>query len=262
MIERSPSAVVFLHLFKCGGTTVIERLRRTVPAERFVHVRDPKAFRATLAADPARAGAFDVVAGHIDIRLMERHFASARWVTVLRDPVDRMLSQYEHFRRAAGRADETGTDAHHFRVAFCAANDLAAFATSEDPRLTVYTRNFMSRKLAGGDGDAGDEAALGERALASLGRFALVGTTETLDRDFLPALDALTAAGRRWALPRRRANASASRGGRRPALDRRTLAAILEYNRVDAALYAAARWFDPRHRAPAATADRPTEIAR
>ena len=261
MIERSPRAVVFLHLFKCGGTTVIERLRRAVPAERFEHVRNPKAFRAVLSADPARAGTYDVVAGHIDMRLMERHFPTAHWVTVLRDPVDRMLSQYEHFRRAAARPDETGTDAHHFRAAFCADNDLAAFVTSEDPRLTVYTRNFMARKLAGGDDDGVDEAMLAERALAALGRFALVGTTDTLDGEFLPELDALVG-GRRWALPRRRANASASRGGRRPALDRRTLSAILDRNRVDATLYAAARWFDPRSGAVTPAAGRATETAR
>jgi hypothetical protein len=246
MIGRSVGPVVFFHLFKCGGTTVIERLRAAVPPDRFRHVRNSKTFAAALEADPAVASSADVFAGHLDMRLVERHFAAARWATVVRDPVDRMLSQYHHFRAAAETSDaEAGTEAHRFRVAFCAENDVGAFVASEDPRITAYTRNFMTRKLAGGRARDADSPAALDRALANLGRFALVGTTETLDAEFLPALDGLL--GRHRVLPplRRRANVSAARRLRRPPLDARLVAAILERNRSDAVLYAAARWFDP-----------------
>jgi len=247
MIDGSPPPVVFFHLFKCGGTSVIHRLRRSVPRGRFLHVRDPRAFAAGLAADPAEARRYRAVAGHLDIGLLAEHFADAHWATVLRDPVDRMLSQYHHFRRAAETPGDTGSEGHRFRAAFCAENDLAAFVASDDPRLTVYTRNFMARKLAGRPpGGAADEAGLAAAALDALARFSVVGTTDTLDATFLPEIERLAGGRRaRLALPGRRANVSAARRDRRPALDRGLLAAILDANRVDALIYAAARWFDP-----------------
>lgn len=247
MIDRSPPPVVFFHLFKCGGTSVIHRLRRSLPRGRFLHVRDPRAFAATLAADPAEARRYRAVAGHLDIGLLAERFPDARWATLLRDPVDRMLSQYHHFRRAAETPGDTGSEGHHFRAAFCADNDLAGFVASEDPRITVYTRNFMARKLAGWPpGRLADEADLRDAALDALSRFAVVGTTDTLDAAFLPAVERLVGARPpRLALPARRANVSTARRDRRPPLDRRVLAAILDANRVDAFIYAAARWFDP-----------------
>jgi len=229
MADRPDRRIVFLHLFKCGGTTVIE-------------LRDPGAI-----------AAYAAVVGHLSLPLLATHFADCAWITVVRDPIDRMLSQYHHFRGEAGSLAAQGAGSerdHDFRVRFCLQNDLLAFATSEDPRLTVYTRNYMTRKLAGVTRRSG--AGMGTRALstaiANLPRFAAVGTTDTLDADFLPTLDAL--AGRRGTLVdrfRRRANVSASRQGQRLPLDADALDAIIAHNTADIALYAAVRWFDPSH---------------
>ncbi len=243
--------IVFLHLFKCGGTTVIERLRSRLGASAVLHVKDVHALDAALGRGEAALSGRRAVVGHLSLPLLEDHFADWAWVTVLRDPVDRMLSQYHHFRREAvtlGTSAEDADGDHSFRVRFCAENDLLAFATSEDPRLTVYTRNYMTRKLAGVTrrrrSQLGEKARL--NAIANLPRFAAVGTTDTLDDAFLPAVDALV--GRRARLVDRlrpRANVSATRQGRRPPLDPVALDAILEHNASDVALYAAARWFDP-----------------
>ena len=243
--------IVFLHLFKCGGTTVIERLRARLGAGAVLHVKDVHALDHALRHGTAPLAGYGAVVGHLSLPLLEDHFADWAWVTVLRDPVDRMLSQYHHFRREAATLAATGEDAdsdHRFRVRFCAENDLLAFATSEDPRLTVYTRNYMTRKLAGVTrrrrSQLGEKARL--NAIANLPRFAAVGTTDTLDDTFLPVVDALV--GRRARLVDRlrpRANVSTARQGRRPPLDTVALDAILEHNAADVALYAAARWFDP-----------------
>jgi hypothetical protein len=258
MADRPDRQIVFLHLFKCGGTTVIERLRARLGAAAVLQVRDVRAFDAELRGEPRTIDRYSAVVGHLSLPLLEEHFADAAWVTVLRDPVDRMLSQYYHFRGEPSDAavgDEVGSD-HDFRVRFCSQNDLTAFVTSEDPRLTVYTRNYMTRKLAGVT--RRHRSHLGEKALAAaianLPRFAAVGTTDTLDGDFLPTLDTL--AGRRSSLIdrlRRRANVSASRRGRRPPLDGDALDAIIAHNAADIALYAAARWFEPG-RAPSESA--------
>jgi hypothetical protein len=251
MSTRVGRRIVFLHLFKCGGTTVIERLRSRLGAASVLHVRDVQAFDAALRHDPATATKHGAVVGHLSLPLLEAHFADWAWITVLRDPVDRMLSQYHHFRREAGGLGDVEGEAdgdHAFRVRFCAENDLLAFATNEDPRLTVYTRNYMTRKIAGitrrRRSHLGDKAQT--TAIGNLPRFAAVGSTDTLDEAFLPALDALT--GRRATLVdrlRRPANVSAARQGRRPPLDPAALEAILAHNAADIALYAAARWFDP-----------------
>ncbi len=250
MSPRPGRRIVFLHLFKCGGTTVIERLRSRLGAGAVLHVKDVHAFDASLRQNPATLSDRKAVVGHLSLPILEAHFADWAWVTVLRDPVDRMLSQYHHFRREAGASGATGEEAdgdHGFRVRFCAENDLLAFATSEDPRLTVYTRNYMTRKLAGvvrrRRSQLGDKARA--TAIANLPRFAAVGTTDTLDDGFLPALDGMM--GRRANLVDRlrpRANVSAARQGRRPPLDEAALEAILAHNAADVALYAAARWFD------------------
>jgi len=250
MVDRPPRRIVFLHLFKCGGTTVIERLRSRLGRANVHQVRDVRACAARLRQDPRGFDEFAAVVGHLSLPLLEDHFADRAWVTVVRDPIDRMLSQYHHFRREAGSLSASDGESkadHAFRVDFCARNDLLAFATSEDPRLTVYTRNYMTRKLAGiTRREAQPGAAAQSRALANLSRFAAVGTTDTLNDQFLPTLDAL--AGRRGNIVdrlRRPANVSASRQGRRPPLDQRALEAILRHNAADIALHAAARWFDP-----------------
>lgn len=249
--ERRP--LVFFHLFKCAGTTVIERMRARVGKERVLHVRNAQAFAEDFAEGRDPVGAHDAVAGHLDFRTLDRHLGPAVWVTVLREPIDRMVSQYHHFRAATASADDA--PAHRFRVEFCRAHGLAEFAASDDPRITAYTRDFMTRKLSGlPPREAGGTRML-DAALANLARFALVGTTDRLDTDFLPALDRL--------LPRRglrlpapaRANVGASRSAG-PA-DRRTLEAVIDCNRQDLVLYAAARWFDLARNQPATGQDRP-----
>lgn len=268
MTATGPQRLVFLHLFKCGGTTVIERLRARLGATSVLHVRDVHAFDERLRRDRSAVAGQHAVVGHLALPLLETHFADWAWVTVLRDPVDRMLSQYHHFRREAGALDAESDDAksdHAFRVRFCAENDLLAFATSEDPRLTVYTRNYMTRKIAGITRRRRTQ--LGAKALSTaldnLPRFAAIGTTDTLDDEFLPSIDSLV--GRRPRLVdrlRRPANVSATRQGRRPALDPVALEAILAHNAADVALYAAARWFDPARRAEGAVAGAPGAMDR
>lgn len=250
MAVRPGRPVVFLHLFKCGGTTVIERLRARLGSAAVLHVRDVRAFEASLRDDPSIVRRHGAVVGHLSLPLLETFFPDWAWITVLRDPVDRLLSQYHHFRREAGTLTATdGEDSDHaFRVRFCSENDLLAFATSEDPRLTVYTRNYMTRKLAGVT--RRHRSHLGAKARAeaigNLARFSAVGTTDTLDERFLPALDDLL--GRRPSLAdrlRRPANVSSARQARLQPFDGAVLDAILEHNAADVALYAAARWFAP-----------------
>jgi hypothetical protein len=251
MADRPDRRIVFLHLFKCGGTTVIERLRSRLGAAAVLQVRDVRAFDEELRRAPRAADQYRAVVGHLSLPLLEAHFADCAWVTVVRDPIDRMLSQYHHFRGEAAHFTSSDGEAqtdHDFRVRFCTQNDLLTFATSEDPRLTVYTRNYMTRKLAGVTRRRrtrlGGEALA--TAIANLPRFAAIGTTDTLDAEFLPTLDAI--AGRRGNLVdrlRRRANVSASRRSGRPPLDGDALDAIIAHNTADIALYAAARWFDP-----------------
>jgi hypothetical protein len=176
--------VVFLHVMKCGGTSVraglatgltgarhgpavVELDGRAAKAAAGGTIIDDWAFRDALLSyvlatqDPA------VVMGHFRYRnrhapLLER----AHVVTVLRDPVERLLSLYRYRRYGAGvdlplsrsleeqvSSDRWVGEGHRYVSTFCGRDDL-------DPR---------------------SDAAVAA-SVANLRRFALVGAAEQLDR--------------------------------------------------------------------------------
>ncbi len=184
---------LFLHLPKCGGTSLSEAMYATVPLGQRIGVIDAVATRR--AAAILRFGADDATLCHEDLEhgqdtfdlregmllqhmawdtmlihghvlwseAAERHFGAAyKVVTVMREPLARTVSNFRMARRAGVVADDFD-------------------AWVEGPVARRQARVFL-RYLAGAN-DIAEEAvpeAL-ERARARLGRVALVGFLDRMD---------------------------------------------------------------------------------
>ena len=183
---------LFLHLPKCGGTSVAEALYATVPLWARITVLDAEATRR--AAAILHSGVDDPLLGHEDLErgaetfrlreeimltqmawgsplihghvlwseAMERHFGqSYRIVTLMRDPVERMISNYR-MARTRGIAPA----------------DFGAYL--ESPLARAHALVFL-RYLSGvahpAEADVPDLLAL---ALARLARFDVIGFLDDL----------------------------------------------------------------------------------
>lgn len=258
--------IVFQHLFKSGGTSVIERMRGIVGRDRLLHVKSVAALTAMAQKDPEKLASYAVIAGHLPLPAIDRLFPGAALMTILRDPVDRIVSQYFHFRREgldlqqasqdAGTQKRPASKGHLYRSRFCATHDFEAYVLDDSSENTTYTRNYAARALAGMRGTKRPtQSPILHQARANLKRFSLVMTTEDIDARFDDAFRALAldrglaqdgglaAKTLRSVIPReRRRNVSALRSREATALSDDALAALIAWNQFDYALYAEARW--------------------
>lgn len=93
--------VVFLHIPKAAGTTLHDVLERQYARDRIYNVIGPRdvridAFRA-LPVDERRR--YRLIKGHMHFGLHELIPNPTTYITVLRDPVDRVLSHYFYVKR-------------------------------------------------------------------------------------------------------------------------------------------------------------------
>ena len=94
MKRRLSPPIVFMHIPKAGGTTVREQLRAWLPAARHVQFTSAHACDEISDEELART---DVLTGHIGFRFLRR-VPDARIVTFLRDPFERVRSQYYYHK--------------------------------------------------------------------------------------------------------------------------------------------------------------------
>ena len=175
-VRIEPGAVlIFLHNLKTGGTTL-----RSILARQYHHDEicvltrrdDPADVKPAMFADPR----LRLIEGHVPFGLHAWLSRPATYVTLLRDPLERIVSLYYFIRE--------GTDRHIHRQTRAALGSLEEFVSSG---VLLEVDNGQTRRLSGLSPAYGrcTEAML-ERAKANIReRFALVGLTERFDESVL-----------------------------------------------------------------------------
>lgn len=242
----APPLAVFIHIPKTAGTSLRSAIRRQYGASAVLYnnasILDHEHQSALAQAALAAGRRLTAVSGHF---LPGIHAAvgrsDARYITLLRDPVDRVLSHYHHIRR---------NDTPHIVIND---DDLAQWLSTSTASNNLQTRVLAAR--FGAPVPLADDDALA-RAKATLEGFAVIGLTERFADSLLLIAERLD-----WRFPKyRKQNVNpAGRISWPIAEEIRNQAAT--YNRLDLELYKwaceqfeselAARGFPERVRAAA-----------
>jgi hypothetical protein len=240
--------LVFLHLPRTGGTTLHRQLLAAFPPEQVCPERFPDLYR----WPEERLAPYRLFSGHFTTRAVDRIPGDKVRVTVLRDPVARILSTWQFWARHNEAWHATGTYAGP--AAARNSPDLATFLATREPEVCDAVNNQMARYLAGqvtarregGLWENGvrltDEGVLA-RAEAQLRSFEFVGLTEELDglyQRLVPACG-LPPCPRLPRLNSRDDQGPILDAVREPELTPEALALLDDLTRLDRPLYALAR---------------------
>ena len=224
--SRAPTLIVML-IPKTGGTTLREVLKRAYGGdELFLPDTPATRFDRDLEALPsARRRRLRCVGGHLFYGTHAKLPSSARYATVLRDPVDRVVSHYYYIRRRP--------DAGLYQLA----NELSL---DEFVRRPFRPLDNAQVRFVSGVGYRPEAGACGPKELAAakdhLDGFIAVGLTERFDES-LEMFSRVFGWAKMVAAPR---NVSEERPAL-DAIDPDTIAYIRQANELDADLYEHAR---------------------
>ena len=224
--------VIFLHVGKTAGATMRRALRRQFARDEVMDVRAPTVRPGRLRRDGAlewfaslpetERARPRLIMGHMTFGLHEHVPRPSEYVTLLREPIALVRSQYHHVRRHEG---------HLLHEQAKAYPDLTSYIESG---LSLEMDNSQTRALAG-DTTApfgGCTPAMLELAQQHLERFAVAGVTERFDESLVAMIRAFGWRRVRYVTT----NVDPGRGARAP-LTGDELDLVRERNSLDLALY-------------------------
>ncbi|MBL8335358.1 MAG: sulfotransferase family 2 domain-containing protein [Rhodoferax sp.] len=198
--------VFFLHIPKTAGTSVREYFEWSYPAREICAGFSELSISEALAREgPSRR----FYSGHVSFDYLDYFFPEHAWLTFLRDPLARTVSQYSNWITESMHQDRwlegEGSDA--LRAAVQEATTMpgiAEFVMADNPIIRGVSFNPLTRNLISGqfptdrfEPDFYDEALVDEALRNLTQRFAFFGITERM-------ADSLELLGREFAhLPRR-----------------------------------------------------------
>jgi CBS domain-containing protein len=170
-----PGPVVYQHIPKTGGVSV-----RSVAARNF-HVREIAFVADDCWRDKQVAERLiyrhRFIHGHLHYEFVAGFLDSIRLITVLRNPIERVISLYWFLRRqdtmAAPGRDSTA-------VEFARTRTLLEFASCDDPLMADQISNAQLRMLLDHHQQQEPSERWGQMALDNLRNYAFVGVTELL----------------------------------------------------------------------------------
>lgn len=190
MPSTDAPTVIFLHVGKTAGATMRRALRRQFHRDEVLEVRAPTVEPGRLRRDGAVAWFASLpeaerarprlIMGHMTYGLHEAVPRPSRYVTLLREPIALVRSQYQHVRRHEG---------HLLHEQAKAYPDLTSYVESG---LSLEMDNSQTRAFAGDTTTpfGGCTEAMLDRAKANLEGFAVAGLTERFDASIVAMIRA------------------------------------------------------------------------
>ncbi|NBB79893.1 MAG: sulfotransferase family 2 domain-containing protein [Verrucomicrobia bacterium] len=224
---RRPRRILFDHVPKCAGQSLNAYLRRHFPGRKIFHMQGsaPAASVAQFRQLPeSKRHSFALVSGHLAGQLLDEVHPDSCKITVLREPVDRIVSHYYFVKR---------TQSHYLHEKVLreglSLRDYVEQALSHE-LSNHYTLHFsgLSREDAARDPDAAVE-----QALQGLRRYHLVGFQDDM-AGFVAQLR--RSANLRLPFPEQKVNVTQDRRSVRE-LDPATRAVIERANALDLRVY-------------------------
>jgi hypothetical protein len=206
-----PAQLVFLHLPKTGGFALHAALARALPHQAVLRIGDAAEQAAFRAMPPELADRYALISGHVSLgEALERARPDARFVTLLRDPVARLVSAFNYMAT---------WPAHPLHAEF-RSRGFAEFIETSGDALTAEA----CRQLTGAD-TAAEAIPLLESC------YALVGTTARLND--------VSATLHQWLglVPQVPGRENVTQGQGRIDLDSATCERLLAITREDRALF-------------------------
>jgi hypothetical protein len=164
----------FLHIQKTGGISLLQFLGQKFPEWRTLWVFSP---RELVHHHPRVLSHFDFICGHFSANNVGQITPGRSLCTLLRHPVDRVLSCYWYFRTYSGAP----RDIIDVGVATAKRRSLIAFLRDEHPEVRFHVANHQTHALAGDWTAPTNLASELETAIHNLETFTCVGISERME---------------------------------------------------------------------------------
>jgi hypothetical protein len=222
---------IFHHVFKTGGTSFnLSYIPAAFGAEEAFVIRGSEGVneedrRRAIAFSAAERARLRLISGH-NTGELRPHYPDAYFLSLVRDPMERSISAYLHYKHHSDSWERTGREIHEKNIG------LAEFV---EANWFNKAHNLQTRLLLGPEFIAGEPRSDAEITAAIRSRFCVIGYTEAFER-FLCYLRVTR--GFPLVLFNKRL-VRKERAPFRPTPD--DLEAIERYNRLDHAFYRCAR---------------------
>ena len=221
--------IVYTHIPKTGGSTLRDIVRRQYGAEHVFSIRafTPERLRRemkTFEVDPGRH-AWKAISGHAIVGAHQFVSDSYSYITMVREPIDRVISDYYYVCR---------TPDHDFYDPVV--TEKYSLADYVESGITIYARNLQTRMLSG----LGREVPYDESPSSMLKKakknidtyFSVIGLTESFNQSVILMKHRLG-----WGIPVYKTRNKTRKRPKRDEVSQSTREIIQEHNELDIKLY-------------------------